>query len=47
LQFQKSKGVEGLIDIENPNRVTKKTKKVRDIDINAKVELSRRERWAA
>ena len=40
----KAKGIEALIEIENPNRVTQKAKKVRDIDLNAKVELSRRER---
>ena len=44
LQQDKTKGVEGLIDIENPNRVVKKTKKAGDIDINARVELSRKER---
>ena len=40
----RKKGVEDLIEIENPNRVQQKSKKARDIDINAKVELSRRER---
>lgn len=34
-----------MIDIENPNRMTKKSVKAKDIDINAKVELSRRERY--
>lgn len=41
----KPKGVEGLIDVENPNRVAGKMKKVKDIDVHAKVELSRRERY--
>lgn len=40
----KAKGVEGLIEISNPNRVASKAKKATDIDVNAKVELSRRER---
>ena len=40
----KQKGVDGLIEVENPNRTTKKSVKARDIDINVKVELSRRER---
>ncbi|XP_003387651.2 PREDICTED: 28 kDa heat- and acid-stable phosphoprotein-like [Amphimedon queenslandica] len=40
----KSKGVEGLIEIENPNRVQQKGKKVQSLDVNAKVELSRKER---
>lgn len=45
----KKKGVQGLIEIENPNRVVKKTaEKVSKIDLNAagpsKAELSRRER---
>ena len=42
----KPKGVEGLIDVENPNRVAGKMKKVKDIDVHAKVELSRRERYS-
>jgi len=41
----KHKGVDGLIDVENPNRQAKKAVKARDIDINAKVELTRRERY--
>ena len=41
----KTKGVSDLIEIENPNRVQAKTKKVKDVDVNVKVELSRRERW--
>ncbi|KAK9965513.1 hypothetical protein ABG768_004602 [Culter alburnus] len=40
----KRKGVEGLIEIENPNRVAHKSKKVVEIDVNAPKELSRRER---
>ncbi|KAI1886724.1 hypothetical protein AGOR_G00198760 [Albula goreensis] len=41
---QKKKGVEGLIEIENPNRVSQKSKKVADLDVSAPKELSRRER---
>lgn len=37
-------GVEGLIEIENPNRVSQKSKKVTELDLNAPRELSRRER---
>ncbi|XP_061564434.1 pdgfa associated protein 1a isoform X2 [Cololabis saira] len=37
-------GVEGLIEIENPNRVSQKSKKVTEIDTTAPRELSRRER---
>ena len=46
LQFQqdKQKGVEGLIEVENPNRIATKSRKARDIDVNAKVELTRREK---
>ncbi|XP_066563373.1 pdgfa associated protein 1a [Amia ocellicauda] len=40
----KKKGVEGLIEIENPNRVTQKSKKVAEVDVTAPKELSRRER---
>ena len=40
----KAKGVEGLIEISNPNRVANKSKKASEIDVNAKVELSRREK---
>lgn len=43
-QSKKRSGVEGLIEIENPNRVSQKSKKVTEIDINAPKELSRRER---
>ncbi|KAM9058243.1 28 kDa heat- and acid-stable phosphoprotein isoform 1-T1 [Megaptera novaeangliae] len=41
---QKRKGVEGLIDIENPNRVAQTTKKVTQLDLDGPKELSRRER---
>lgn len=42
----KPKGVSGLIEIENPNRVTSKTKKASDLtnDDTSTVQLSRRER---
>ena len=40
----KAKGVEGLIEIQNPNRMVKKLQKAKDVDVNAKVELTRRER---
>lgn len=46
-QSAKAKGVEGLIEIENPNRVVHKMKKVSQLESleeNAKPELSRRER---
>lgn len=43
-QSKKRSGVEGLIEIENPNRVSQKSKKVTEIEINAPRELSRRER---
>nr|XP_033770153.1 28 kDa heat- and acid-stable phosphoprotein [Geotrypetes seraphini] len=41
---QKHKGVEGLIDIENPNRAVQTAKKVTQLDIEGPKELSRRER---
>ncbi|KAJ8263941.1 hypothetical protein GJAV_G00143340 [Gymnothorax javanicus] len=41
---QKKKGVEGLIEIENPNRISNKSKKVTELDTSAPKELSRRER---
>lgn len=41
---RKRSGVEGLIEIENPNRVSQKNKKVTELDVNAPKELSRRER---
>ncbi|KAJ6659743.1 hypothetical protein lerEdw1_018458 [Lerista edwardsae] len=40
----KHKGVEGMIDIENPNRVVQAAKKVTQIDLESPRELSRRER---
>ncbi|XP_075230960.1 28 kDa heat- and acid-stable phosphoprotein-like [Lycorma delicatula] len=43
----KAKGVENLIEVENPNRVQKKTKKLSSLNENlqsAKPELSRKER---
>ncbi|XP_011701367.1 PREDICTED: 28 kDa heat- and acid-stable phosphoprotein-like [Wasmannia auropunctata] len=42
----KAKGVENLIQVENPNRVQKKTKKLSQLNqsLEAKPELSRRER---
>ncbi len=36
--------MEGLIEIENPNRVSQKSKKVTELDLSAPRELSRRER---
>ncbi|XP_029312813.1 pdgfa associated protein 1a [Cottoperca gobio] len=41
---RKRSGVEGLIEIENPNRVSQKSKKVAELDVSAPRELSRRER---
>lgn len=41
---EKTKGVEGYIETENPNRVKMKMKKVTDVDMDVKVQLSRRER---
>lgn len=43
----KTKGVEGLIEVQNPNRMVKKLQKAKDVDVNAKVELTRRERYVA
>lgn len=43
-QAHKKSGVAGLIEIENPNRVSQKSKKVAELDDNAPRELSRRER---
>lgn len=37
-------GVEGLIEIENPNRVAQKAKKVTQIELDEPKQLSRRER---
>lgn len=39
--------MEGLIEIENPNRVAQKSKKVAEVDVSAPRELSRRERWVS
>lgn len=36
--------MEGLIDVENPNRVTQKAKKVSQIELDEPRQLSRRER---
>ncbi|XP_060798094.1 pdgfa associated protein 1b [Neoarius graeffei] len=41
---RRRKGVEGLIEIENPNRVAQKAKKVTDIELEGPKQLSRRER---
>lgn len=37
-------GVQGLIEIENPNRVAQKSKKVTQIELDEPKQLSRRER---
>ena len=47
IQFQKvrkPKGVDGLIEVNNPNRNRKANKKVTELDSNTEVTLSRRER---
>uniref|UniRef100_A0AAR2KAM0 Casein kinase substrate phosphoprotein PP28 domain-containing protein n=1 Tax=Pygocentrus nattereri TaxID=42514 RepID=A0AAR2KAM0_PYGNA len=41
---QKRSGVEGLIEIENPNRVSQKNKNIAEVDVSVPKELSRRER---
>ncbi|CAJ1075861.1 pdgfa associated protein 1b [Xyrichtys novacula] len=41
---RRRQGVEGLIEIENPNRVAQKSKKVTQIEIDEPKQLSRRER---
>ncbi|XP_061893049.1 pdgfa associated protein 1b [Entelurus aequoreus] len=41
---RKKTGVEGLIEIENPNRVAQKSKKVTHIELDEPKQLSRRER---
>ncbi|RVE69198.1 hypothetical protein OJAV_G00075550 [Oryzias javanicus] len=41
---RKKTGVEGLIEIENPNRVAQKSKKVTQIELDEPRQLSRRER---
>ncbi|XP_076028101.1 pdgfa associated protein 1a [Genypterus blacodes] len=43
-ESKRRSGVEGLIEIENPNRLSQKSKKVVDVDVSAPRELSRRER---
>ncbi|KAM9773342.1 pdgfa associated protein 1a [Syngnathus typhle] len=43
-EHKKRSGVEGLIEIENPNRISQKSKKVTEVDVEAPRELSRRER---
>ncbi|AWP18601.1 putative 28 kDa heat- and acid-stable phosphoprotein [Scophthalmus maximus] len=42
--LRKRAGVEGLIEIENPNRVAQKSKKVTQIELDEPKTLSRRER---
>nr|XP_061807513.1 28 kDa heat- and acid-stable phosphoprotein-like [Nerophis lumbriciformis] len=43
-ESEKRSGVEGLIEISNPNRISQKSKKVTELDVDAPRELSRRER---
>ncbi|XP_077359738.1 pdgfa associated protein 1a [Festucalex cinctus] len=43
-ESKKRSAVEGLIEIENPNRISQKSKKVTELDVDAPRELSRRER---
>ena len=43
-KVRKPKGVDGLIEINNPNRNQKAAKKVTDLDTNTEATLSRRER---
>ena len=43
-KVRKPKGVSGLIDIENPNHRKATVIKAKDIDTDAKVQLTRRER---
>lgn len=43
-QDEKKKGIQGIIEIENPNLVKPKTVKARDVDMGRTTELSRRER---
>ncbi|XP_034449071.1 pdgfa associated protein 1b isoform X2 [Hippoglossus hippoglossus] len=42
--MRKRTGTEGLIEIENPNRISQKSKKVTQIELDEPRELSRRER---
>lgn len=44
---RKKTGVEGLIEIENPNRVAQKSKKVTQIELDEPRQLSRRERFVS
>lgn len=50
LFLQKAKGVQGLIEVENPNRVVAKSKKISDLTLDnpsvaaAPAQLTRRER---
>ncbi|XP_047328990.1 28 kDa heat- and acid-stable phosphoprotein-like [Impatiens glandulifera] len=43
-ESEKQKGVQGIIQIENPNLVKPKTVKARNVDTEKTTELSRRER---
>lgn len=43
-RVRKPKGVQGLIELENPNYKKPSTIKAKDVDTSAKVQLSRRER---
>lgn len=45
-QEEKPKGVSSLIEVENPNRLVKKSKKVEDLDTgDGKPQLSRKQRY--
>ncbi|KAK2866341.1 hypothetical protein Q7C36_002397 [Tachysurus vachellii] len=41
---QRRNGVQGLIEIENPNRISQKSKKAAEVDVEEPRELTRRER---
>ena len=41
---QKAKGVSHLIEVSNPNHVVEKVKKVSELEVGAKAQLSRKER---
>ncbi|KAK7246426.1 hypothetical protein RIF29_41294 [Crotalaria pallida] len=43
-ETSKTKGTQGIIEIENPNLVKPKNLKARDVDVGKTTELSRRER---
>ena len=45
--MRKPKGVQGIIEVENPNYKKPSTIKAKDVDTTAKVQLSRRERCVA